>query len=169
MKKFFSSVYKNYICYEKFGGRVIIAKLTNSYGRRELTEIWFSRIYSPTNLTYLKMWEGVCTFLINNEVRIIEYESSEVTPMDIMKKKTRIKFNFPLVDSQNTQILRNDVIISFCKYRIMMLTLYNFRTYLNYKVDEKINYFCISKMYGEAKQDYYIRYFKAKDSNYLLK
>lgn len=63
----------------------------------------------------MKMWEGVCTFLINNEVKIIEYESAEVSPMDIMKKKTRIKFNFPLVDSQNTQILRNDVIISLCK------------------------------------------------------
>lgn len=92
-----------------------IAKLTNMDGRRELTEIWFSRIYSPSSLSCMKMWEGVCTFLINNEVKIIEYESAEVTPMDIMKKKTRIKFNFPLVDSQNTQILRNDVIISLCK------------------------------------------------------
>lgn len=64
----------------------------------------------------MRMWEGVCTFLINNEVKIIEYESTEVSPMDIMKKKTRIKFNFPLVDKQNTQILRNDVIISLCKY-----------------------------------------------------
>ncbi|KAJ8940219.1 hypothetical protein NQ314_010781 [Rhamnusium bicolor] len=109
------SIYKNYICYEKVGGRMTIAKLTNVDGNRELTEIWFSRIYSPSSLSCMKMWEGVCTFLINNEVKIIEYESSEVTPMDIMKKKTRIKFNFPLVDSQNTQILRNDVIISLCK------------------------------------------------------
>ncbi|KAJ8922500.1 hypothetical protein NQ315_007530 [Exocentrus adspersus] len=109
------SIYKNYICYEKVGGRMTIAKLINIDGRRELQEIWFSRIYSPSSLSCMKMWEGVCTFLINNEVKIIEYESDEVTPMDIMKKKTRIKFNFPLVDSQNTQILRNDVIISLCK------------------------------------------------------
>ncbi|KAJ8933418.1 hypothetical protein NQ318_023290 [Aromia moschata] len=109
------SVYKNYICYEKVGGRMTIAKLVNNNGWRELTEIWFSRIYSPSSLSCMKMWEGVCTFLINNEVKIFEYESAEVTPMDIMKKKTRIKFNFPLVDSQNTQILRNDVIIKFMR------------------------------------------------------
>ncbi|XP_018563799.1 uncharacterized protein LOC108905436 [Anoplophora glabripennis] len=109
------SIYKNYICYEKVGGRMTIAKLTNTDGRRQLTEVWFSRIYSPSSLSCMKMWEGVCTFLVNNEVKIIEYESAEITPMDIMKKKTRIKFNFPLVDSQNTQILRNDVIISLCK------------------------------------------------------
>lgn len=116
------SVYKNYICYEKVGGRLTIAKLsTNDLGGKELIEIWFSRIYSPSCLSCMKMWEGVCTFLINNEVKIIEYESTEVGPMDIMKRKTRIKFNFPLVDRQNTQILRNDVIISLCKYNLFVL------------------------------------------------
>lgn len=115
---FIFSVYKNYICYEKVGGRLTIAKLsTTGTGAKELTELWFSRIYSPSSLSCMRMWEGVCTFLINNEVKIIEYESTEVGPMDIMKKKTRIKFNFPLVTEQNTHILRNDVIISLCEYK----------------------------------------------------
>lgn len=124
---FLCSVYKNYICYEKVGGRLTIAKLsTSEVGAKELTEIWFSRIYSPSSLSCMRMWEGVCTFLINNEVKIIEYESTEVGPMDIMKKKTRIKFNFPLVNEQNTQILRNDVIISLCEYTFICL-LYDFQ------------------------------------------
>ncbi|KAG5892548.1 hypothetical protein JTB14_034231 [Gonioctena quinquepunctata] len=109
------SVYKNYICYEKLGGRLTIAKLTGSHGRKDLSEIWFSRIYSPSCLSCMKMWDGICTFLINNEVKVIRYGGTEITPMDIMKKKTRIKFNFPLLESNNTQILRNDVIICLCK------------------------------------------------------
>ncbi|XP_056643042.1 uncharacterized protein LOC130449320 [Diorhabda sublineata] len=106
------SVYKNFICYERFGGRITITKLVNVSGGRELCDIWFSRIYSPTCISCMNMWEGVCTFLINNEVKVIEYGSIEGSTMDIMKKKTSISFNFPHVDSQNTQILRNDVIVS---------------------------------------------------------
>nr|XP_023014102.1 uncharacterized protein LOC111503901 [Leptinotarsa decemlineata] len=109
------SVYKNYICYEKLGGRVTIAKLTGNHGRKDLSEIWFSRIYSPSCLSCMKMWDGVCTFLINNEVKVIQYAGNEITPMDLMTKKTRIKFNFPLVESNNTQILRDDIIICLCK------------------------------------------------------
>ncbi|XP_072393161.1 uncharacterized protein [Diabrotica undecimpunctata] len=110
------SVYKNFICYEKIGGRITIAKLTSiEGGRRELSEIWFSRIYSPSCLSCMKMWDGVCTFLINNEVKIIEYGTIEGYTMDLMKKKTKISFNFPLSDTPVTQILRNDVIISLSK------------------------------------------------------
>ncbi|CAH1111484.1 unnamed protein product [Psylliodes chrysocephalus] len=107
------SVYKNFICYEKAGGRITISKLMTHVGRKELVEIWFSRIYSPSSLSCMKMWEGVCTFLINNEVKIIEYGTAG-GPMDIMKKKTNISFNSPL-DSLNIQILRNDIIISLYK------------------------------------------------------
>ncbi|KAJ8982982.1 hypothetical protein NQ317_001422, partial [Molorchus minor] len=61
------SIYKNYICYEKVGGRMTIAKLTKNGVNQTLREIWFSRIYSPSSLSCMKMWNGVCTFLINNE------------------------------------------------------------------------------------------------------
>ncbi|CAH1966913.1 unnamed protein product [Acanthoscelides obtectus] len=110
------SVYKNYVCYEKVGGRIYIARLNQTEGGgKELTEVWFSRVYSPSSISCMKMWEGVCTFLINNEVKIIDYESGDCSTMDIMKRRTRIKFNFPLVESSDTVILRDDVIIRLCK------------------------------------------------------
>ncbi|CAG9860538.1 unnamed protein product [Phyllotreta striolata] len=105
------SVYKNYICYEKVGGRMTIAKLVNNGGKIEFEEIWFSRIYSPSNLSCMKMWEGVCTFLINNEVKIYEYGNS-AKPVDMMKKKTKITFINPLNTLKpSLYILRNDIIV----------------------------------------------------------
>ncbi|CAH1159776.1 unnamed protein product [Phaedon cochleariae] len=109
------SVYRNYICYEKLGGRLTISKIISRHGHKELAEIWFSRIYSPSSLSCMKMWDGICTFLINNEVKTIQYGAEDATPMDIMEKKTRIRYNSPLVENQNTQILRNDIIIRLCK------------------------------------------------------
>ncbi|XP_030757437.1 uncharacterized protein LOC115883240 [Sitophilus oryzae] len=110
------SVYNNYICYEKVGGRMTIIKITNHYDRREIQEIWFTRIYSPGCITCYKMWNGKCTFLINSILESLVYENPNITPMEQMQRITDIKFYAPLIiDSSTTQILRDNVIISVYK------------------------------------------------------
>lgn len=113
------SVYGNYICFEKVGGRMTIIKIANSYDRRDVKEIWFTRIYSPQCITCYKMWNGKCTFLINNSLRSLHYENPAITPMEEMEKLNDIKFYAPMmIDSSTTQILRDNVIINIYKNNV---------------------------------------------------
>ncbi|XP_060531778.1 uncharacterized protein LOC132705297 [Cylas formicarius] len=110
------SIHRNYICIEKVGGRMTIIKLINENGKREVKELWFTRIYSPQSITCYKMWNGMCTFLINDSIKVLNYDKPDLTPMEVMQKKTSIKFYAPLmIDSSNTHILRDNIIISTYK------------------------------------------------------
>lgn len=109
------SVHKNFICYEKYGGRMTISKLIKNNGTRELEELWFSRIYSPDGLTCMNMWYEVCTFLIKDDIKTINYLNKDLSPMEIMAKKTRIIFSLSCTEFV-TKILRNNVIVRLCKF-----------------------------------------------------
>ncbi|KAL1489896.1 hypothetical protein ABEB36_013823 [Hypothenemus hampei] len=114
------SIYGNYICIEKVGGRMTILEIsskTNFYDRREIKEIWFTRIYSPRCITSYHMWNEKCTFLINGVVSQVNYKKPNITPMDEMEKVMTVKFYAPLwLDRSTTQIFRNNVIINIYKY-----------------------------------------------------
>ncbi|XP_066246993.1 uncharacterized protein [Euwallacea similis] len=110
------SIYGNYLCIEKVGGRMTILEVTKLHGRREIKEIWFTRIYSPRCITSYQMWNEKCVVLINGTVTTVNYKKSTITPMEEMKKVVDIKFHAPLkMDSSTTQILRNNVIINIYK------------------------------------------------------
>lgn len=108
-----SSIYQNYICYEKYGGRMTISKLIKNNNSRELKELWFSRIYSPNGLSSMNMWNGVCTFLINNVVETVDYLSKDLSPMNLMTKKTRLKFSLSSWECVS-RIIRSHVVVSLC-------------------------------------------------------
>ncbi|XP_064214904.1 uncharacterized protein LOC103312839 isoform X2 [Tribolium castaneum] len=107
------SIYKNYICYQKHGGRLTIEKLTNSNGRL-LEETWFTRVYSPKNITCINMWNGVCTILISNDVRKVNYVSKNILPASEYHEKCLLNFSSipnSLTSQQTHHILRDDIII----------------------------------------------------------
>ncbi|XP_044254993.1 uncharacterized protein LOC123005354 [Tribolium madens] len=107
------SIYKNYICYQKHGGRLTIEKLTNSNGR-VLEETWFTRVYSPKNITCINMWNGVCTILISNDVRKVNYDSKNILPASEYHEKCLLNFSSipnSLTSHQTHHILRDDIII----------------------------------------------------------
>lgn len=113
------SIYGNYICIEKVGGRMTIMEISRlgSGGRREIKEIWFTRIYSPRCITSYQMWNEKCTFLINGTLSTVNYKKPNITPMEEMEKVADIKFYAPLMlDSSTTHIIRNNVIINICKW-----------------------------------------------------
>lgn len=94
---------------------VEISKSCN--GWYTVKDIWFTRIYSPTCTTTYNMWNGKCTFLINDRLCTVCYKSPDITPMMEMTKGVPIKFHSPLMlDSSTTQILRDNVIINICEY-----------------------------------------------------
>lgn len=112
------SIYGNYICIEKVGGRMTIMEISRlgSGGRREIKEIWFTRIYSPRCITSYQMWNEKCTFLINDTLSTVNYKKPNITPMEEMEKVADIKFYAPLMlDSSTTHIIRNNVIINIYK------------------------------------------------------
>lgn len=116
----FLSVFGNYICIEKVGGRMTIMEICNGFDRRTVKEIWFTRVYSPRCITCYKMWNGKCTFLINSSIRTVNYKKPDITPIDGMERCLDVKFYAPLmIDSSTTQIFRDNVIINICKYLIL--------------------------------------------------
>lgn len=114
---YFSSVYKRFICYEKLGGRMTITQLTTDDRGTRLYEITFARIYSPSDVSCLRMWKGVCTFLINSEVKVLKYDPY-IPPVHNVNYKTHIKFSWNDLsnNAMNCQIYRDDIIIGLCKY-----------------------------------------------------
>ncbi|XP_050303890.1 uncharacterized protein LOC126741512 [Anthonomus grandis grandis] len=107
------SVFGNHICIEKIGGRMSIVKITKQY---DFKEIWFTRVYSPHCITAYQMWNGKCTFLINDSVMSLNYSKPTLTPMEQMEKLMEVKFVSTLMlDSRTTQIFRDDVIINIYK------------------------------------------------------
>lgn len=90
-----------------------ISKLIKNNNSRELKELWFSRIYSPNGLSSMNMWNGVCTFLINNVVETVDYLSKDLSPMNLMTKKTRLKFSLSSWECVS-RIIRSHVVVSLC-------------------------------------------------------
>lgn len=82
-----------------------------------LYEITFARIYSPSEVTCLRMWKGVCTFLINSEVKVLKYDPY-IQPVHNVHKKAHIKFSWKDLSSDvmNCKIYRDDIIIGLCEY-----------------------------------------------------
>lgn len=120
-KRIFCSIYKNYICYQKHGGRLTIEKLINPYGRL-LEETWFTRVYSPKNITCINMWNGVCTILIGNDVRKVNYVSKNILPASEYHEKCLVNFSSipnSMTSHQIHQILRDDIIIVLCKFQFL--------------------------------------------------
>lgn len=89
---------------------------TEGHGAR-LYEVTFVRIYSPSEVSCLKMWKGVCTFLINSEVKVLNYDPF-IQPVHNVHKKTHIKFSWKdqSEKAMNCQIYRDDIIIGLCEY-----------------------------------------------------
>lgn len=87
----------------------------DGHGAR-LYEITFARIYSPSEVSCLRMWKGVCTFLINSEVKVLKYDPY-IQPVHNVHKKAHIKFSWKDLsrDAMNCQIYRDDIIIGLCK------------------------------------------------------
>ena len=112
------SIYKDYICYQKHGGRLTVEKLTNANNDRLLEETWFARVYSPKNITCINMWNGVCTVLVSNEVRKVDYDSKNILPASIYTEKCLLNFSSipnSITSQQIPLILRDDIIIVLCK------------------------------------------------------
>ncbi|XP_019762093.2 uncharacterized protein LOC109539024 [Dendroctonus ponderosae] len=111
------SVFGKHVCIEKVGGRMTIVEINKSCsGGYNVKDVWFTRIYSPTCTTTYNMWNGKCTFLINDRLCTVCYKSPDITPMMEMTKGVPIKFHSPLMlDSSTTQILRDNVIINIYK------------------------------------------------------
>jgi hypothetical protein len=108
------SIYKDHICYQKHGGRLTIEKLTNTHDGRLLEETWFTRVYSPKNITCINMWNGVCTILVSNDVRKVDYNSKTILPASIYSEKCLLNFSSipnSMTSQQIHQILRDDIII----------------------------------------------------------
>ncbi|KAF7280310.1 uncharacterized protein LOC143205047 isoform X2 [Rhynchophorus ferrugineus] len=113
------SVFRNYICYEKVGGRLTIIKISNLIDRRRVQEIWFARVYSPSWITCYKMWNGTCTFLINTTIKSLSYDTPTITPLEEMQKVTDLWFYAPLmINSSVTKIYRDNVIINVYKNNV---------------------------------------------------
>lgn len=113
------SIYKDHICYQKHGGRLTIEKLTNTHDGRLLEETWFTRVYSPKNITCINMWNGVCTILVSNDVRKVDYNSKTILPASIYSEKCLLNFSSipnSMTSQQIHQILRDDIIIVLCKF-----------------------------------------------------
>lgn len=81
-----------------------------------LSEIVFVRIYSPSEVSCLRMWQGVCTFLINSEVKVLNYTPA-MQPMHNLHVKAHLKFSWKdlSTDAMNCQIYRDDIIIGLCE------------------------------------------------------
>ncbi|XP_063927592.1 uncharacterized protein LOC135140824 isoform X2 [Zophobas morio] len=112
------SIYKDYICYQKHGGRLTVEKLTNANNDRLLEETWFARVYSPKNITCINMWNGVCTVLVSNEVRKVDYDSKNILPASIYTEKCLLNFSSipnSVTSQQIPLILRDDIIIVLYK------------------------------------------------------
>lgn len=113
---YFYSVYKRFICYEKLGGRMTITQLSMDGPSARLYEITFARIYSPSEVSCLRIWKGVCTFLINSEVKVLKYDP-QIQQVHNVHIKTHIKFSWKDLsnDVMNCKIYRDDIIIGLCK------------------------------------------------------
>ncbi|XP_019877197.1 uncharacterized protein LOC109605070 [Aethina tumida] len=113
------SVFQDHICYETEGGRTTISKIQSLDEEIDEKVLWFSRIYSPTRIVCQKMWNGVCTFLINDRIKYVRYENPEITPMEALTERTSVDFNFTLRDNsyktQIRKILRDEAIVSTYK------------------------------------------------------
>lgn len=111
------SIYKTYACFVKRGGRISIVKLGTDPDTNVVTsnEITFIRIYSPNEVTLVKMWKGICTFLINNDVKIVRYDNN-IPPISTVENKTSLKFclNNHYKLQRICDIIRNNLIISIC-------------------------------------------------------
>ncbi|XP_071056665.1 uncharacterized protein [Onthophagus taurus] len=111
------SAYKIYLCFVKRGGRVSIVKLGyDSEGEKKFFEITYVRIYSPDEVTGVRIWNGICTFLMNSDVKILKYDD-EMPPMTTIENKTKLRFcdKNKFHQQRNTFIYRNDIIISISK------------------------------------------------------
>lgn len=105
----------------KRGGRISIVKfgtdpVTNA---TILNEITYIRIFAPSEVTSVTMWKGVCTFLINNVVKIVHY-NDKTQPIKTVDNKTDLKFclknNYKL--ERVCRIFRDNLILVLCMYVI---------------------------------------------------
>lgn len=108
---FFSSVYKNYICYEKARGRLNIVKIQHNGNTSTFIQVWFSRIYSSLHTNCLNIWNGICTVVINNEVQR-SYYKSEGSQIEELTKIAKLKTSLSLTSDITYQILRDDIIVA---------------------------------------------------------
>lgn len=111
------SVYKKYLSYVKSGGRISIVELIKDPdGEKRFCEITYVRIYSPNVVTGLSMWNGICTFLMNSDVKTLRY-FPHAQPISTVENKTHLKFCVTnnIRDEQTCQLYRSDIIISLCK------------------------------------------------------
>lgn len=114
----FSSVYRDFLCYERINGKITILKLGKGEdGDRKLCEVTFTRIYSSNQIVSLHIWAGVATFLINNEVKTLKYDGCPPPVVSTLTRKARIKFtleNDPMLEYK-CHIYRDDIILCTCK------------------------------------------------------
>lgn len=107
----------------KRGGRISIVKFgtdpeTNT---AVLNEITYIRIYAPSEVTSVTMWKGVCTFLINNVVKIVRYDNN-VQPITTVDNKTILRFclknNYKM--QRICYIIRDNLILALCESNLYM-------------------------------------------------
>ncbi|KRT82985.1 F-box domain-containing protein [Oryctes borbonicus] len=106
------SVYKKYLCLVKTGGRISIVEWkSHPDGRKRLLESTYVRIYSPNEVTGVSIWNGLCLFLMNSDVKTLQYD---IQPITTVEKKTRLKFCIKndIRMEQTCQIFRRNIIIS---------------------------------------------------------
>lgn len=110
------SVYKTYICLVKVGQRVSICQyaLHPPNILKSLYELTYTRIYSPTEITSVTMWENVCTFIVNDYVKVIYYSADQVAPITHeLENRGLLPLNKDINGSnQECRILRDDVVIN---------------------------------------------------------
>lgn len=107
------STYKNYLCCIRRGGRITIDKILYPFGNGSpKTELTYVRIFNQNEVTTCNIWQGVCTFLLHNEVKTLRYSAKQGSPPNVQHK---MFLNFYRNNSVNTKynyIFRDDIIIT---------------------------------------------------------
>lgn len=64
------------------------------------------------------MWNGICTILVSNDVRKVDYDAKNLLPASVYLEKCLLNFSSipnSLTAQQIPLILRDDLIIILCK------------------------------------------------------
>ncbi|KAF5285183.1 hypothetical protein FQA39_LY16733 [Lamprigera yunnana] len=111
------SVHQKYLCYEKRGGRITISQLCKEVnGVRMFCEVTFLRIYSPTAVSCLYVWNNVATILINNQVKLLKFDKL-IPHIKSVEDKVRISFTVKNVAHQGRSYHIYSTNIIICTFK----------------------------------------------------